>query len=75
MFCDKSFQLGFEGRKCALKLPFVSLEVPCCLLSNLADLQTISENTIAGFINVCYHLFVALKFEHVFKIVKAEEVN
>ena len=39
MFCDKSLELRFEGRKHALQLRFVYLEIPRCLLLNLVNLQ------------------------------------
>ena len=39
MFCDKSLELRFKGRKHALQLRFVYLEIPRGLLLNLVDLK------------------------------------
>ena len=39
MFCDKSLELRFKGRKHALQLRFVYLEIPRGLLLNLVNLQ------------------------------------
>jgi len=39
VFCDKSLELRFKGRKHALQLRFVYLEIPRGLLLNLVNLQ------------------------------------
>jgi hypothetical protein len=39
VFCDKSLELRFKGRKHALQLRFVYLEIPRSLLLNLVNLQ------------------------------------